>query len=150
MSLQEEIQSIVSDTAMTFEEKGKKLAKLVTKAELNALLAKEKATKGTLALKEPLKPKTSGMRILRLSIYDVYFKAIEKGTKKQEYRDYKEYYIKKCTYVENGKRYLVPFDAITFYVGRTKSMTVALTNITCDGQYFVFHLGKILRPNQKK
>ena len=98
-------------------------------------------------LKNPLKPRTIGMRTLNLSIHDVYFKQILKGTKKQEYRDYKDYYINKCTYEEGGKRYLVPFDALNLYVGREKSMTVALTDITCDGRYFVFHLGRILKSS---
>lgn len=143
MSLQEEIQSILK-SSLSYEEKGKKLAKLVTKQELNALLPKPK---DEVALKEPLKPKTKGMKTLHLSIHKVYFDQIILGTKPIEYRDYNEYYIKRCTYEENGKRYIVPFDALVLYVGRGKnaySATVALKNITCDGHYFMFYLGKVL------
>lgn len=148
MSLRDDIQKIVSDTSISYEEKGRRLALLVTKREVSVLLKKESES---IKLKEPLQPRKENMRVLPLSIYNIYFDAIRKGSKKIEYRDYKDYYIQKCTYVEDGKRYLVPYDAITFYVGRgdrARSMTVALTNITCDGQYIMFHLGEILYPKK--
>lgn len=142
MSLRDEIQNILK-SGLTYEEKAKRLATLVTGKELSTLLPKPEDLP---KLKEPLQPKKKGMKTLQLSIHDVYFNQIKRGTKKAEYRDYKDYYIDKCTYEEDGKKYLVPFDAITFHVGRAKSMTVALTNITCDGIYFVFHLGEVLYP----
>ena len=147
MSLREEIQAIKDDPTLSYEEKGKKMSKLVTSQELGSLLPKNQ--KGQPALKEPLKPKRENMRIINVSLYNVYFEQIERGTKKIEYRDWSnEYYQKKCSYVENGKRYLVPFDAITFHVGNKKSMTVALTDITCNGTYLMFHLGEILRKQK--
>ena len=96
-------------------------------------------------LKSKLKPKTQGMNSLNLSIKSVYYDQILRGAKKDEYRKYNEYYIERCTYEENGKRYLVPFDALVLYQGK-RAMVVALTDITCDGKYFVFHLGDILYP----
>ena len=96
-------------------------------------------------LKEKLNPKTNGMNTLNLSIKSVYFDQIKKETKKEEYRKYNDYYKERCTYLEDGVRYLVPFDAIVLYQG-SRAMTVALTDITCDGKYFVFHLGEILYP----
>lgn len=147
-TLRLEIDAILNDGSLDYEEKGKRLAKLVTQKELNKILPKPQDVP---RLKEPLQPKTNGMKTLQLSIYNVYFDAIAAGTKKVEFREYKEYYINKCTYVENGIRYLRPFDAIVFYVGRgqnAKSMTVSLTDITCDGKYLMFHLGKILYPAQ--
>ncbi len=147
MSLQEEIQSILR-SSLSYEEKGAKLAKLVTRQELNALLPKPVEQ---VALKEPLKPKTTGMRTLMLSIHKVYLDAILAGTKKIEYRDWtNDYYQRKCSYVEDGKRYLRPYDALVLFVGRGKNAltaTVALTDITCDGTYLMFHLGKVLYTN---
>ena len=147
MSLQKEIQSILK-SSLSYEEKGKKLAKLVTKLELDALLPKPKEV---VALKEPLKPKTKGMKTLHLSIHKVYFDAIITGAKPIEFRDWKnEYYQRKCSYEENGKRYLTPFDAIVIHVGRgagALTATVALKDITCDGTYLMFHVGKVLWSN---
>ena len=147
MSLQSEVQAILK-SSLTYEEKGEKLAALVTRKEAVALLGTQQQV---VALKEPLKPKTSGMRTLNLSIHKVFFDEIILGTKPIEYRDWtNEYYQKKCSYVENGKRYLVPFDAIVLYVGRGKgalTATVALRNITCDGTNLMFWVGKVLWSN---
>lgn len=146
MSLQSEIQEILN-SSLSYEEKGKKLAKLVTKRELDALLPKQKEV---VALKEPLKPKTTDMKTLLLSIHKVYFDEIVTGKKPVEYREYKDYYINKCTYVENGKRYLMPFDALVLYVGRgdnALTATVALKDIRCDGTYLMFYVGKVLWSN---
>lgn len=147
MALQEEIQSILK-SSLSYEEKGKKLAKLVTKHELDALLPKPKEE---VALKEPLKPKTKGMKTLHLSIHKVYFDEIILGTKPIEFRDWtNQYYVNKCSYVEDGKRYLTPFDAIVIHVGRgagALTATVALKNITCDGTYLMFWVGKVLWSN---
>lgn len=151
MTLQQEIQSILGDKALSYEEKGKRLAKLVTQQELARLLPKKKEQ---VALKQPLKPKIVGMKTLALSIHKVYLDAILAGTKPIEFRDWgNEYYQRKCSYVENGKRYLVPFDALVFYVGRGRNAimaTVALKDITCDGTYLQFHLGEVLSTNIPK
>lgn len=147
MTLQEEIQSILK-SSLSYEEKGKKLAKLVTKQELAALLPKPVED---VALKEPLKPKTTGMRTLMLSIHKVYFDQIILGSKPIEYRDWgNDYYKRKCSYIENGKRYLVPFDALVLYVGRGKNAltaTVALKDITCNGTYLMFWIDRVLWTN---
>ena len=147
MTLQEEIQSILK-SSLSYEEKGKKLAKLVTKQELNALLPKPK---DVVALKEPLKPKTKGMNTLHLSIHKVFFDQIILGVKPVEFRDWtNDYYKRKCSYEENGRRYLTPFDAIVLHVGRgtdSLSATVALKNITCDGTYLMFFVDKVLWSN---
>ena len=148
MTLQEEVQSIINDASLSYEEKGAKLAKLVTKQELDALLPKQEEV---VALKEPLKPKTTGMKTLHLSIHKVFFDAIITGAKPIEYRDWtNSYYVNKCSYVEDGKRYLTPFDAIVIHVGRgagALTATVALKNITCDGTNLMFWVGKVLWSN---
>lgn len=147
MSLHEEVQKILK-SSLSYEEKGKKLAALVTKQELDSLLPK---AQNVVALKEPLKPKTKGMKTIHLSIHKVYFDQIILGTKPIEYRDWtNDYYVKKCSYVENGKRYLTPFDAIVIHVGRGKdapTATVALRDITCDGTYLMFWVGNVLWSN---
>ena len=148
MSLREEIQAIVNNQGLDYEAKAEKLLRIITKQELDALLPKPVEQ---VALKEPLKPKTTGMKTLMLSIHKVYLDAILAGTKKIEYRDWgNQYYVNKCSYVEDGKRYLRPYDALVLYVGRGKNAltaTVALTDITCDGSYLMFHLGKVLYTN---
>ena len=69
-----------------------------------------------------------------------------------ECREYSDYYKDRCTYVENGVRYLVPYDAITFYVGhgdRAKKATVLLKDITCDGEVILFYLGDVISQNNE-
>lgn len=154
MSLQQDIQKIIGDASLSHEEKGARLARLVSRQELDKILSESAGQgggAGQVALKEPLKPKTKGMKTIAFSIHKVYFDQIIKGVKPIEYRDWtNEYYQRKCSYVEDGKRYLTPFDAIVLYVGRGKgalTATVALKNITCDGKYLMFWVGKVLWSN---
>lgn len=148
MTLQEEIKAIIVDAVLPYEEKRKKLLKLMTLQEVNALLPNP-STSEVVRLKEPLKPKTKDMRILRLSVYSEIFDSILIGGH-VECREYNDYYKSRCTYVEDGVRYLVPFDAITFYVGRgswAKWATVLLTDIQFDDGLLYFHLGEIIDSN---
>ena len=144
MALQEEIQAILTDSSMTIDDKREKLLKFVTPQEVQLLLSEPI---NVVRLKEPLHPKTDKMRILRLSVFNDIFDSIIKGEQDVETRSYNEYFMNRCTYVENGVRYLVPYDAITFYVGRgekAKKATVAVEDIVCDGDLIYFYLGKIL------
>ena len=87
------------------------------------------------------------MRILNLSIHKVFYEEIIQGTKKDEHRSLTDYYRRRCTYEENGKRYLIPYNAVCFNVGRGKrrlSATVALTGIVCEDGFLIFNLGEIL------
>ena len=145
MSLQEEINSIINDKQLTYDEKSKKLQKYLTPHEVRALLQKPIEV---VKLKEPLKAKQEGEKrlILNLSVVLPIFESILKGAD-IESRAYDDYYKSRCTYVEDGVRYLKPFDAITFYVGRgqrARKATVALTDIVCDGGMIYFHLGEII------
>ena len=143
MSLQEEIQSIIKDASMSFEDKRKKLLEFMTQHEVDIMLPKPVEV---VRLKEPLHPKTVDMRILNLSVYNHIFESILRGGH-VECREYTDYYKDRCTYIENGVRYLVPFDAITFYVGRgdrAKKATVLVKDITCDGEVILFYLGDII------
>ena len=143
MSLQEEIQSIIKDTSLSNEEKRLRLSKFMTPHEVDIMLPKPVEV---VKLKEPLHPKTVDMHILHLSVYNHIFESILKGGH-VECREYTDYYKDRCTYVENGVRYLVPFDAITFYVGRgdrAKKATVLVKDITCDGEVILFYMGDII------
>lgn len=58
-----------------------------------------------------------------------------------------------CTYAEDGIRYLVPFDAINFYVGRgkhAKKATVTLKDIVCDGICILFLYGQDTSQSVKR
>ena len=146
MSLQEEIKSIIDDKQMTYDEKRKKLLKFMAPHEVSAMLPEPVEV---IRLKEPLKPKTEDMRILRLSVHYEIFENILKGGH-VECRDYSEYFKSRCTYEEGGVRYLVPFDAITFYVGRgarAKWATVALKDIVFDNGLLYFHMGEVIKTN---
>ena len=148
MSLQEEINSIISDNQLTYDEKGKKLLKFLSPHEVRALLQEPIEV---VKLKEPLVSKTKDMRILHLSVYREIFEDILKGEHDIECRDYNEYYKSRCTYVEDGVRYLVPFDAITFYVGRgnnAKRATVVVKDIVLDDGLLYFHLGDVLETKR--
>ena len=148
MSLQEEINSIISDNQLTYDEKSKKLLKFLAPHEVRALLHEPTEV---VRLKEPLLSKTKDMRILHLSVYREIFEEILKGGHDIECRDYDEYYKSRCTYVEDGVRYLVPFDAITFYVGRgnnAKKATVAVKDIVLDDGLLYYHLGDVLETKQ--
>lgn len=146
MSFQEEIKAIVGDGTMPYKEKREKLLKIVTPQEVRALLPEPEIR---IALKEPLKAKESGadMRIFNLSVANPIFDSILQGGH-MECRDYNEYDMERCTYVEDGIKYLVPFDAINFYVRRGKharKATVTLKDIVCDGTCILFYTDNILR-----
>ena len=146
MSLQEEIKSIIDDKQMTYDEKRKKLLKFMAPHEVRAMLPEPLEV---VRLKETLKPKTHNMRILRLSVHYEIFESILKGGH-VECRDYSEYFKSRCTYEEGGVRYLVPFDAITFFVGRgtrAKWATVALKDIVFDNGLLYFHMGEVIKTN---
>ena len=144
-TLKEEIDAILLDGTMSRREKLSRLTKIVTSQEAHALLGPEQEE--TIVLKKKPHAHDGGMRILNLSIDYVYFNEIIQGTKKEEYRALNDYYRRRCTYEENGKRYLIPYNAVCFNVGRGKrrlSATVALTGIVCEDGFLVFHLGVIL------
>ena len=148
MSLQEEINSIIKDKQLTYEEKSKKLLEFLAPHEVRALLQEPIEV---VKLKEPLVPKNKDMRVLYLSVHREIFEEILKGGHDIECRDYNEYYQSRCTYMEDGVRYLVPFDAITFYVGRgnnAKKATVAVKDIVLDDGLLYYHLGDVLETKQ--
>lgn len=145
MSLQIIISAIVSDTALSYDEKREKLLKLMTLQEVNAMFPNP-STFGVVRLKEPLHPKTENMRILNLSVIAPVFEGLLNGNH-VECREYNEYFMSRCTYVEDGVRYLIPYDAITFHVGygkRVRKATLALKDIVCNGDVILFYLGKVL------
>lgn len=148
MSLHEDIQAIITAPTLSYEDKRKKLSHYLTPQEVRSMLPEPIEE---IRLKEPLCPRTKQMRVLNLSVVNPIFESILNGGH-VESRDYNDYYKDRCTYVENGVRYLVPFDAITFYVGRglkAKKATVAIKDITCDGSVILFYLGEVISCNVK-
>mgnify|MGYP006988846963 CR=1 FL=1 len=141
MTLNEDIAKIKNDPSLDYGKKAELLGRLVAGHEITAILGKPPVQ--VARLKEKLYPKKEKMRILRLSVHGVHFDGILNGEQKEESRAASDYYLRRCTYVEGGTRYIIPFDAITFYQGK-RNVTVALTDITCDGDFFVFCLGEIL------
>ena len=144
-TLKEEINTILQDGTMSRPEKLSRLTRIVTTHEAHTLLGP--VQEETIVLKKNSNTNSEDMRILNLSIHNVFYEEIIQGTKKDEYRSLTDYYRRRCTYEENGKRYLIPYNAICFNVGRGKrrlSATVALTGIVCEGGFLIFHLGEIL------
>ncbi len=121
----------------------------MTPQEVNVMLPNPSISE-IVRLKEPLKPKTKDMHILRLSVYSDIFEGILNGGH-GECREYNDYYKRRCTHEEDGVRFLVPFDAISFYVGRgsrAKWATVVMTDIQLDGGLLYFYLGEIIDSNE--
>ena len=144
-TLKDGIDAILHDGTMSRKEKLSRLTRIVTPQEARALLGPE--PEETIVLKKKLNFQGGELKILDLSIHKVFFEEIIKGIKKDEYRNLTNYYRQRCTYEENGKRYLIPYDAIRFNVGKGEqrlSATVALTDIVCEGGFLIFHLGEIL------
>lgn len=144
-TLREEINTILQDGTISRPEKLSQLKRIVTPQEALVLLGNE--PEETIVLKDMINAHNGDLRILNLSTHKVFFEEIIQGTKKEEYRSLTDYYRHRCTYEENGKRYLIPYDAIRFNVGRGDSRlsaTVALTDIVCQGGFLIFLLGEIL------
>lgn len=145
MSLQEEIQAIITSQEMSYEVKRDKLLKIMTPSEVNALLPKP-AEVIRLKQSQQANPKGEKPLNLNLSVIKPIFDSVLNGNH-VECRAYKDYFKDRCTYEENGIRYLVPFDTITFYVGigeRAKWAKCEVTNITCDGDCLYFHHGHVI------
>lgn len=145
MTIRNCINAILTDDTLSRQEKLSRLTRIVTIQEAHALLGPE--PEETIVLKKKPYTHKEDLRILNLSVHKVFFDEIIQGTKKDEYRSLTDYYRRRCTYEENGRHYLIPYDAIRFNVGRGKgrlSATVALTDIVCKGGFLIFHLGEIL------
>lgn len=148
MSLREEINAIVMDDNLAYEEKKVRLLSLVTPREAEALLKKKIEIP---TLKEPLPKWEQGAKTLRLPLLKVYLESVLRGGFEDE-RGFSEYYKKRCTYEENGKTYLKPYSALTFFCGRDSKAqwaTVELLNIKVDssGEMIMFTCGKVLETN---
>lgn len=145
MSLKEEIDAIVSSEELSYDIKRKMLLKLVTPSEVVALLPKQYEQ---IKLKPPRQPKTINAEIsnLNLSVIDPIFNSIIEGNH-IECRIFNEYFKNRCSYVENGVMYLIPFETVTFFVGkgeRAKWAKLAVKDIVCDGECIYFHLGQVI------
>ena len=93
-----------------------------------------------------------GFKVLTLNIKKVYYDAIIKGEKKEEYREVKQTTINKYTFVdeEDEKRYLRRYDFIHFFVGYNKDRENAIVEVvdtTYEDGIVVYHLGRIMEVN---
>ena len=145
MSISEEINSIIADATLSIKDKRDKLLKIMTPSEVDALLPKPVEV---IRLKKPYgsSPKGAGSLNLNLSVVKPIFDSVLEGNH-IECRNFNGYFKNRCTYVEDGERYLIPFDTITFYVGKGKYAKWAksvVTNITCDGDCLYFYLGQVI------
>lgn len=91
------------------------------------------------------------MANLNVTIYREYYDQIKAGTKKFEYRDIKDYYIKKLLVggYEPGKPIKAKhYDTITFYCKTAPPMKVEYEGLFLypkkSPKYFAIKLGKIL------
>lgn len=145
MSLRQEVESIIMDKEMSYEAKKEKLSGLMTLQEINALLPKPIEIP---KLKEPLSPKHENMRILRLPIAKEFWDSVLQGGFNDQRGNY-EYYKKICTYIENGVRYIKPFDAIKFFRGQQWAI-LELKDIKSDGCSFEFYCGDLIETNVRQ
>jgi len=96
----------------------------------------------------------TSMKVLNLIIKQVYFDAIIKGEKKQEFREVKPTTIKKLLQLdengfevedENGNALPIRYDAIQFYVGYNKDRDAALVEVKdAYTEMFVDEKGEVI------
>ena len=147
MSLNEEIECIRTDEALSYEEKLELLVKLVTKAEALILLGEN--PKEQITLRDPL----GGLPPLYLIIEKQSFDEIMAGTKREEYRFISDGNINRLTYRHEGRRYLKPFDRIRLCVGYHKNREEAIVEVVgieTDGTIVTYKLGRILNHKKKE
>lgn len=142
-SLREQIDEIVRDSSLGYDQKAKALERIVAKHEVARILGPD--PKDEITLRDAVKG--CGNRLF-LVIERRYFDQIMSGEKKEEYRLIPESQPGRYTYKgSDGRRYLRPFDSIRFAVGyhREREMAdVEVTDIKTDGELVTFSLGRIL------
>ena len=147
-SLSEQVDEIVRDSSLAYDQKLKALTRIVSRHEAVLLIGPDPIDEIT--LRDPIKG--CGNRLF-LVIERRYFDRIMSGEKKEEYRHIPESQPGRYTYKgEDGRRYLRPFDSIRFAVGyhREREMAdVEVTDIRTDGEIVTFSLGRILARYQK-
>lgn len=147
MSLNEEIETIVSDPAKGYDEKLTILQRLVSKQEAVMLLGRN--PKDEIILRDPL----CGLPPLYLVIEKEWFDRIKDGSKKEEYRSLSDTTMSRYTYKgEDGRRYLKPYDRIRLCVGyhrQREEALVEIVGIVCDGDIVTYKLGRILSYKNK-
>ena len=96
------------------------------------------------------------MKELKLVLKKKWFDMIASGEKKEEYRDFSEYWQSRL--LEKGRWDVRPFDAVTFFLGYTKNRPSITFRLILIGygegrpewgaepgkKYFIIYLGKRL------
>lgn len=103
-------------------------------------------------VKKKSKLDLSGYKVLTLIIKKVYYDAIIRGEKKEEYRELKQTTINKYTFIDesDGKRYLRRYDFLHLFVGYNKDRENAIVEVvdtTYEEGIVVYHLGRIIEVN---
>ncbi len=103
-------------------------------------------------VKKQSKVDLSGYKVLSLIIKKVYYDAIIRGEKKEEYRELKQTTINKYTFIDesDGKRYLRRYDFLHLFVGYNKDRENAIVEVvdtTYEEGIVVYHLGRIIEVN---
>lgn len=99
-------------------------------------------------LYKPIDHSAERPRRLHIAIDDERYDKLLRGELMEDKRPFSPFYIDKCTYTYSGKMFIKPFDSICYHVGHWKdkvAITARVTDITCDGHFFTFHLGEIIR-----
>ncbi len=146
-SLREQVDEIVNDSSLTYDQKAKALARFMPKHNIEVILGPD--PKDEITLIDPL-----GDEVLFLVIEKRYFDQIMSGEKTEEYRVIPETMPGRYTYKgKDGRRYLRPFGRIRFVVGYHRNRDMALvevTDIKTNGELVTFCLGKILEYKPKE
>lgn len=147
-SLREQVDEIVNDSSLGYDQKAKVLERIVAKHEVARILGPD--PKDEITLRDPIQG--CGNRLF-LIIERRYFDQIMSGEKKEEYRHIPDSQPGRYTYRgKDGRRYLRPFDSIRFAVDyhREREMAdVEVTDIRTNGEVVTFSLGRILARYQK-
>ena len=103
-------------------------------------------------VKKQSKLDLKGFKVLTLNIKKVYYDAIIRGEKKEEYREIKQTTINKFTFIDeaDGKRYLRRYDFLHLFVGYNKDRENAIVEVvdtTYEDGKVVYHLGRIMEVN---
>ena len=143
VSLKEQVNEIVRDSSLGYDQKLKALTCIVSKHEAVLLIGSD--PKDEITLRDQIDG--CGHRLF-LVIERRYFDPILSGAKKEEHRHLSSGRLSWYTYKgEDGRRYLRPFDTIRLAVGYHHDREMAdveVKDIQTNGEVVMYHLGRIL------
>lgn len=142
-SLKEQVDEIVRDSSIGYDQKLKALTRILSKHEAVLLIGSD--PKDEITLRDHIAG--SGQSVF-LVIEKKFFDQIMSGEKKEEYRIIPDTMPGRYTYKgKDGRRYLRPYERIHFAVGyhrNREEADVEVTDIKTDGELVTFSLGRII------